>query len=228
LTRDLKTKAAATKAIDFTVKAQHAGGGWRYQPGQKGDLSATSWQYMALHSARRAGLSVPDKVFIKTGKFVDSVSVGKHGGFYSYMPGGRTTRTMVATGMCLRQLDGRSSTDASTIEGAEFLKARMPTKHAVDFYGDFFVTMALHEHQGQIWQDWSKHLKDAYLPLQQTSGKDKGSWHAQGAHMQVGGRVMTTSFAVLNLAVYYRHLPMHRLRTEGAKDGVFKQIDKEN
>ena len=59
LTHDEQIRDAAQRAIDFIVDAQHPAGGWRYQPGDRGDTSVFGWQLMALHSARAAGLDVP-------------------------------------------------------------------------------------------------------------------------------------------------------------------------
>ena len=43
-----ETRATAQKAIDYCVKCQSAAGGWRYHPGEAGDLSVTAWHIMAL------------------------------------------------------------------------------------------------------------------------------------------------------------------------------------
>ena len=43
------------------TESQHAEGGWRYQPGERGDLSVTGWYIMALASAQMSGIPVPDE-----------------------------------------------------------------------------------------------------------------------------------------------------------------------
>ena len=49
MTGDRKTGAAAQLAVDFLEAAQNKHtGGWRYQPGDEGDLSVAGWQIMAL------------------------------------------------------------------------------------------------------------------------------------------------------------------------------------
>ena len=46
----------------------------------------------------------------------------------------------------------------------------------------------------------------------------KGSWSPAGdAHASTGGRVMSTSLAILTLEVYYRHLPLYRRDLGGTK-----------
>ena len=81
LSRDPALQAPAEKAIALIVSSQGAKGGWRYAPAPgDSDTSVTGWQYMALHSARMAGLDVPEAVFEKARKWLDIAGGGKHGG----------------------------------------------------------------------------------------------------------------------------------------------------
>ena len=55
MTGDHRMKSAVQRAIGYSVRSQDAPtGGWRYQPGQKGDMSQFGWQVMALRSAESA------------------------------------------------------------------------------------------------------------------------------------------------------------------------------
>ena len=209
LTKDPKLKQPATKAIEYILKSQHEGGGWRYRPREPGDLSVTGWQYLALHSARMADIAVPDEAFTKTGKFLDTVSGGTHGGYYGYLIPEKNKPTMTATGMFLRQLDGASPTEPRMQESAGVLKSRMLQADTVDFYFDYYATLALYQHQGPIWQQWNENLKEIYLTLQRTTGPDKGSWDTKGGFVNTSGRVVSTGLAILSLEVYYRLLPMY-------------------
>ncbi len=76
MTGDEGLRAAAQKAIDFIVEAQHAAGGWRYQPGQAGDTSVAGWQIMALQSGIAAGLTAPKHVMELASQYLDSVEYG--------------------------------------------------------------------------------------------------------------------------------------------------------
>ena len=209
LTKDPKLKEPAERAIEFIVNAQHKAGGWRYNPGQSGDLSVTGWQYMALHSARMADIKVDESVFEKTRQFIDSVSGGKHGGLYGYTGPEKNRPAMIATGMFLRQLDLVPPTQPRMQESAEFLKTRMVKAGKIDFYYDYYATLSLYQHQGPIWREWNENLKETYVTAQKAAGSDRGSWDPMGRHLKPGGRVVSTALAVLSLEVYYRLLPMY-------------------
>ncbi len=210
LTKDPKLKDPALRSIEFILKAQHKeGGGWRYNPGEKGDLSVTGWQYMAMHSARMADLEVPEQAFVLTRKFIDSVAGGKVGGRYGYTGKGNGPPAMTATGMFLRQLDLSPPTAPNMKESAAYLKANMLKANRVDFYYDYYATLSLYQHQGPIWKEWNDNLKEVYVALQQATGANKGSWEPKGQHVNTGGRVLATGLAVLSLEVYYRLLPMY-------------------
>ena len=210
LTKNPKLKEPATRAIQYIINAQDKkGGGWRYQPGQAGDLSATGWHYMALHSGRMAGIEIPDEVFARGREFISSVSGGTHNGIYGYTNPSPKHPAMTATGMFLRQLDLTPPADPRQRESAAFLKTRMLQSKKIDFYFDYYATLSLYQHQGPIWTEWNENLKKIYVSQQHKVGANMGSWDPQGHHVRAGGRVLSTGLAVLSLEVYYRLLPMY-------------------
>lgn len=71
---DEALRAPAQAALDFIVHTQHPHGGWRYFPGQPGDMTVTGWQLVALQSGRTAGLRVPDEAFDRAVEFLGSTS----------------------------------------------------------------------------------------------------------------------------------------------------------
>src|SRR5690606_27078615 len=96
LTGDERLREPAELAIEYLCDAQHAAGGWRYTSGERGDLSVTGWQLMALHSARAAGLEVDGTVLGRASRFLDSVATDRQGSAYSYLPGQGATPAMTA------------------------------------------------------------------------------------------------------------------------------------
>ena len=95
------------------------------------------------------------------------------------------------------------------MESADYIKAHMLKANRVDFYYDYYATLALYQHQGPIWKEWNKNLKEIYVATQMSNGAHKGSWEPKGQHTATGGRVLATGLAVLSLEVYYRLLPMY-------------------
>src|SRR5262249_9860114 len=85
LTMDSALKDPAQRAIDAIAKGQHPGGGWRYEPGQAGDMSTTTWPFIALMTGRAAGLRVPDITVERVARFLDTVS-SPDGGSLGYVP----------------------------------------------------------------------------------------------------------------------------------------------
>ena len=68
-------KIATKKAIEFLLKAQTNGGGWRYtfRAGDD-DTSVMGWCIMALRAARLAGLEIPESSFDGARNFLSTVT----------------------------------------------------------------------------------------------------------------------------------------------------------
>ncbi len=213
ITKDPKIKVVAQKAISYTINSQHPQrGGWRYRPGQDSDTSVTGWQFMALHSARMAGINVPEESFELARRWLDFAGGGEHGGLYGYKGPSEISRAMVATGMFCRQLDLVPPTDPRMIESAQLLKNNPLRPVNPDLYYIYYATLALYQHQGPIWQDWNNKLKETLPKIQNKTGKNAGSWDLSRLMTKGGGRVASTTLAVLSLEVYYRILPMYGFR----------------
>ena len=103
-------------------------------------------------------------------------------------------------------------------ESAGFIKRHMLKANRVDFYYDYYATLAMYQHQGPIWLEWNENLKEVYIALQNTTGPDTGSWDPKGQHVNAGGRVLATGLAVLSLEVYYRLLPMYGFGRDEVKN----------
>ena len=88
---------------------------------------------MALHSARLAGLNVPEKHFELARKWFDTTGGGKHGGLYGYQGPGKKSPAMVATGMFCRQLDLDPPTSPRQIESAKLIGINPMRSRTLDF-----------------------------------------------------------------------------------------------
>ena len=213
ISKNERLREPAERSIAYTLAAQSKSkGGWRYNPGEDSDTSITGWQYKALHSARLAGLKVPEENFERARKWLDTVGGGKHGGLYGYQGPGIKWPAMIATGMFCRQLDLVAPTAPMQMESAQQLKMTPMKTRRPDYYYIYYATLALYQHQGPIWRDWNVSLKDVLPNLQEKTGSLEGSWDPSRGLAGTGGRITSTALATLSLEVYYRILPIYGFR----------------
>jgi hypothetical protein len=201
---DPTLKADAQGAIDFIVHAQHAAGGWRYFPRQAGDTTVFGWQYMALESARRAGLQVPLDTLSRAHRFLESTQAADGSGYGYQGPGESPSPT--AIGLLCRMYGGRTRSDELLTRGVERLQTWGPSRN--DMYFNFYATQVLSHYQGHEWAAWNTQMRDYLLATQSQVGHESGSWHFAHEHALTGGRLYNTALATLILEVYYRHLPL--------------------
>jgi hypothetical protein len=210
ITGDSKLLAIVQKGVDFSVAAQNKnGGGWRYQPGDSGDMSQFGWQVMALKSARLGGAYVPEATFEQMEHFLASCSSGIGGGLASYRPRQRPSATMTAEALLCRYFLNVRPTEAGLIEAKRMVMRELPNRSHVNLYYWYYGTLAMYHAGGDEWQKWNAAMKEALLPMQQMNGQQAGSWAPVGMWGGYGGRVYSTATAALSLEVYYRYLPVY-------------------
>lgn len=209
LTGDERLKQGVQKAIAYSVRSQHSAGGWRYRPGDTGDLSQFGWQVMSLKSAEMAGIPIPAETRTRMVRFLRSCSSGERGGLASYRPGDRTSRTMTAEALCCRIFLAAEDSPAAQAEAAKFLMEEVPSRESVNLYYWYYGTVAMFQRQGQDWDDWNVAMQRELLARQRHDGKLVGSWDPDNLWGNYGGRVYSTAMATLCLEVYYRYLPLY-------------------
>lgn len=209
MTSDPTLKKAAQRALNYIVRAQHSGGGWRYRPKQAGDTSVTGWQVKALKCAQLAGLSVPRQSLVGCQRFLDSVESTTQKGTFGYTrPGTRPGTTSV--GLLSRQYLGTEEKDLAMQKGTKYLQ-RYPPSDYNQFYYLVHATPVMHNLGGNGWQIWKEGTVKAptqglYPVLARSQDKgtsatrshQKGSWECTRLR---GGRIMGTSMALLCLLV---------------------------
>lgn len=208
MTRDEKLKESAQKAVDFIVFAQDpVGGGWRYQPRQKGDTSVFGWQMAALLTGQRAGLRIPSSTQEKARAFLDGVQADG-GATYGYVEPGQGQAT-TAIGLLYRVHLGWQKDNRALKRGVEQLVSWGPSP--TNMYYGYYAGQVLRECGGDAWKRWNVQVRDALVDTQAAQGHAKGSWYApNGDHgSQRGGRLYCTSMALLILEVYYRYPPLY-------------------
>ncbi len=231
MSKDAELKGPAQKSVDYTVKVhQKPYSGWRYRPGEEGDISHTGWFIMQLKSAKVAGLQVDGSAFQGGMNFVNKVLSAKSGcsvyhieqagpafknGWIGKAMGRPARRTSIS--MVCRLFMGVPRDDEVMLLSARFPKACPPKWEQEDFYYWYYATLAMFQTGGEHWKVWNKGLKPTLVNNQRQGGpmdgsaRDvDGSWdYEKDPYGKTGGRVYTTALGALCLEVYYRYLPMY-------------------
>jgi len=213
MTNDRRFLAPAQGSLAFIAQAQDpVGGGWRYQPKQKGDTSVVGWQVMALKSGHMAYLKVPPGVVAKASKFLDSVSV-ESGTYYGYASPGKKKST-TAIGLLCRMHLGWKKQEPALERGVEYLSQQGVSKgNNADMYYNYSATHVVRHYEGDYWKKWNDQMRDWLVNSQEKNGHQSGSWLMRGGHANnAGGRLYCTSMATMMLEVYYRHMPIYGSR----------------
>ena len=196
--------------VDFCVRAQNRrDGGWRYQPGDSGDMSQFGWLVMALHSAKLGGAVVPQSTLDRMQNFLKQCSSGAGDGLASYRPGQGPSTTMTAEALLCRYFLQPSVPQMTIMEATRRIAKEKPSVRHVNLYYWYYGTLAMYHVGGPDWDRWNQEMKKTLLELQEKSGTNEGSWPANGVWGGYGGRVYSTAMATLNLEVYYRYLPVY-------------------
>ena len=208
LTGDPRILPFLERGLEFSIASQDpVGGGWRYQPGDPGDMSQFGWQVMALASAEKAGLVIPAATKKRMQKFLLSCCSGSEKGHAGYRPGSRPSVTMTAEALACR--GGRGMNDpAAARQATMFLGQELPGEGRTNVYYWYYGTLALHRLQGEDWSRWNRAMQASLIPLQRHEGDLEGSWDPVTVWGPYGGRAYTTAMAALCLEVYYRYLPL--------------------
>ena len=222
MTGDESLLEPAQRALQFIYDSQNTDGGWRYQPhAEKGDLSVTVWQIMALQTARMAGLTVPENVLSGASRFLDAVSA-QNDSRYKYLPTDPPnlfTPTCTAEGLLCRQYLGWPREHPALQDGVSYLlqPENLPTwgQGRRDIYEMYYATQVMHHMEGPAWDRWNSSLRDVIASNQVKRGDLAGSWSPNppnGAGFEDGdggGRLYLTCMCIMTMEVYYRHLPLY-------------------
>lgn len=193
------------QARKYIESAQHKLGGWRYNPGNKGDMTVTGWQLMALKSCEMSGIKTGAVTYQLANDFLNSLQ-SSSGCFGYQAPDENPTTT--AIGILAKMYLGASLDDISLQMGTEFVVDQSPSK--TDVYFNYYATQVLHHRRDTGWPQWNQEMRDYLVAKQDNSDTHRaGSWYFPDRHGQVGGRLYTTAMAVMILEVYYRYLPLY-------------------
>ena len=180
-------------------------------------MSVTGWVFLAIRSAQLAGLMVDRPPLVRAERFVNSCGVGPEGAKmsrYAYLPGQEPKLSLSAAGLLTREYLGWREDEPDLVAGASYLMENMPPEKggslgAIYYY--YYATQVLHHMEGPNFDLWNHRMREHLIRTQEKSGHKTGSWSPQGTDQgHRGGRLYSTSMALMTLQVYYRHLPMYR------------------
>lgn len=205
MTGDTSLHEPVAAAVKFIESAQHSAGGWRYSPGEPGDMTVTGWQIMALKSAQLRDINASPETWEKASGFVDSL--GSSGlGMYGYQQPDENP-TMTAIGLLSQMYMGWPREKEALSDGMDLLIKTGPSKH--DLYFNYYGTLVLHHTSAKEWPAWNSQLRDYLVQTQSRQGHQAGSWFFKDKHGSAGGRLYSTAMAVMILEVYYRYMPLY-------------------
>lgn len=218
MTHDRELVEPASRALAFIVRAQDpVGGGWRYQPRQPGDMSASAWHIMALKSGHMAYLPVPAATVARAKGFLNFVQFDD-GANYGYLDPLRGTEATQAVGLLCRMYLGANRESKALSRGVAQLSSRGPSTS--NMYFNYYATQVLHHFEGPYWTKWNEAMREYLIRAQSDEGHEAGSWFISGDHGSItGGRLYCTSLAAMTLEVYYRHMPLYGKRAADADFG---------
>ena len=234
MTQDKRLEESAQAALDYIVKTQHRKlGAWRYTPQVSADTSVTGWMMMALKSGELSGLKIPPETYKGINQWLDYAQDPDRPDRYRYDPfapdnykqrhGRKPSPTMTAVGMLMRMYSGWRRDNPAMVSAADFLLEYPPrlgtqgwTKR--DGYYWYYATQVMFHMGGNHWRRWNQHLNPLLLRGQIKDGPKAGSWDPQNPvpdrWAPHAGRLYVTTMNLLNLEVYYRHLPIYEETAE--------------
>jgi hypothetical protein len=206
---DPRYMSALRMAVKYLEKAQHDDGGWRYNDSvrEASDTSVSGWVVLALKSAKEADAS-PDPAgldrairYFKTCEFGD--------GQTGYQGRNMISEATTGVGMLVQHfLVGKSDSSLVKVASKHLAGYAEQTwgagRGAVDYYTWYNGTLGMFLAGGEPWERWNKVVRDRVVGLQVNQGCERGSWPPSDRWGNSGGRVYSTSLAILTLEVYYR------------------------
>lgn len=234
MTQDPELREEAQLALRYIAETQHRQrGGWRYTPQISSDTSVSGWMMMALKSGELAGLQVPEDTYDGIDRWLGLAQSPDRPDRYRYNPfapdtptqrhGRVPTPTMTAVGMLMRMYSGWRRDREEMQSAAEYLldfppQIGTPRSPQRDTYYWYYATQVMFHMGGDYWDRWNRALNPLLLQSQVREGPDAGSWDPANPvpdrWSPHAGRLYVTAMNLLNLEVFYRHLPIYEETAE--------------
>ncbi|MCG8649009.1 MAG: hypothetical protein MI861_04205 [Pirellulales bacterium] len=234
MTQDAELRDAAQLSLNYIISTQHRQrGGWRYAPQVSSDTSVSGWMMMSLKSGELSGLEVPRSTYDGIDHWLGMAQSEEGADRYRYNPfapdtarqrhGQVPTPTMTAVGILMRMYSGWRRDKEEMKSAADYLLSyppKMGTSRSPqrDAYYWYYATQVMFHMGGDHWEQWNRYLNPLLLESQIQSGPQTGSWDpirpVPDRWSPHAGRLYVTTMNLLNLEVFYRHLPIYEETAE--------------
>lgn len=217
MTRIPLLKAPLDASVRVILAGQQETGGfdYRYNKGNRWDLSVAGWQLQALKAASYAGVDQPG-LQQALDRGVGFLRSSQRDGKFGYASPGEGSPNMTGIGIaCLQLLQSQALPEVH--QGLDRIAdTRLPQlqRAAADrrafaqiaphaLYGWYYDTQAAHYRRGALWNRWRRAMEQALVYNQHPDGY----WDVE-IHKQAGlpGKVFSTALCCLQLQVYVRVL----------------------
>jgi len=216
-------KASVERAVQFIHKAQNPYLAWRYgvRPADN-DTSVSIWMFLALKSAKEAGIEVDQAGFDGMQAWIEKVTEPEYGrvGYTSRGTGpGRPedmidkfpadkSESLTAAAIIARIFLGEDPRKSEIIaKGEDLLLKCLPVwdeqSGSIDMYYWHFGTLAMMQVGGDGWGTWQTAMFADALDHQRKQGDEKGSWDPVGPWGAEGGRIYSTALMAVILESPY-------------------------
>jgi hypothetical protein len=221
LTKIPMVREAAEKAVRVVLSQQNENGLW----GQKDGMEIAVWNFMALRSARMAGLERPE-ILPSLAKVADTIK---------NLLAASNEKHKNAPAIFAMQLTGHGNdlVAKTAIKGLEGMTMDWdhPEFHNPIYYW-YFTTQAKFHCGGQVWSEWNKTFAPMLIEKQMSEAgvddKRIGHWVSPGDNERYG-KVYTSALCCLMLGNYSAwHRPFFVLppvEPEYDKDDIDIEID---
>lgn len=213
-------RSATERGLERIIRGQQPGGGfdYRYAQGDRWDLSVGGWQVQAIKAGIAGGINLPGihEAAERSADWIQNTTYANNKFGYS-APG--TGGNMTGVGVVCLQLLGHNGSEVSggldTIATSRLASYEKFLTDEYEFdrqghryiYGWYYDTQAMFNHGGKHWRAWNRIFNRVLTESQHSDGywetKEEKSHYGHG----LGGTILITTWACLQLEVYYRYLP---------------------
>ena len=239
MTGNYQIEEAMNSNVRRIIDGQQVGGGfnYRYEKGERDDLSFAGWNFQALKAAKAANCLEKGLQEAST-KSIENLKKRAPSGFTYTNVELQKSPAMRGVGVLCLQLfeaawdaNGKPIVELApiwkTINEEDIKKLDWNSPPSFSMYCWYYQTYAAFQEGGATWGSWRKKFE----PMLRQHQNPEGYWIYPANGHKVGDelteKIHATTFAILMLSVYYRFLPSTRGRDKADKNDE-KLVKKED